>query len=274
MSQSRPARLALTLAAVAGFVDAACYLTLHRLFVAHVSGDANLFGQHLGRGDLGGAVPLAVAVGFFAASVTAATVGMELATRRRWPSPLALALVVEAMLLAFLMCYGGPEIREGTIPGHAVGGYYLLLFCAVSAMGVQTAALTKAGQRTVRTTYISGMTTRFAQELANLLLPPPSWECPSYTRDTLGLNSRRCSLRGALLYAGLAVCFMIGAVAAVYAVLRIDLWALTFPVAALVLLTASLVWPQLRHQAMAVAHKRTRFTASQQPLAHRELDRP
>jgi uncharacterized membrane protein YoaK (UPF0700 family) len=238
MAAGREVRLAVTLAAVAGFVDAACYLTLHQLFVAHVTGDTNLLGQRLGRGDLVGAVPLAVTIVCFAVSIAVATACVEVATRRGVHSPLAGALVAEALLLALVMAYGERLVRHGTIPGRTAGGYYVLLCCAVSALGIQTAAFVKCGGRTIRTTYLSGMSTRLGQELANVLLPPPRADEPSYVRDRLGLGGQLESGRGAELYLSLVVAFVAGASFAVWCVLRIELWALALPIAALLLAAA------------------------------------
>jgi uncharacterized membrane protein YoaK (UPF0700 family) len=142
-STGRQARLAILLAGVAGSVDAACYLVLHRTFVAHVTGNTNEIGHAVARGRLAGAAPVAVAVLCFAVSITVATVAIELATRRRWRSPTAVALAFEALLVSALMAYGQSLLRHGTIPGQAPGGFYAPLVLAVSAMGLQAAAVTK-----------------------------------------------------------------------------------------------------------------------------------
>jgi uncharacterized membrane protein YoaK (UPF0700 family) len=263
MSASRTARLAVVLAAVAGFVDAACYLTLHRLFVAHVTGDSNLLGQHIGRGDVTGAIPLAVTILVFALSIFLATIGIELATRRRLRSPLALALLAEALLLLVVMVDGSP--------GRGLGGYYVLLVLAVADVGIQTAALAKCGGRTVRTTYLSGMTTRFAQELAHSVVAPADRRAPSYLRDELGLDEHA---RSVWLYAALVVAFVAGASLAAFSVVRIALWSLAFPVAVLLGLAGGAFAAAGSHPAAATPRGPARLTLAHPRLPERELDRP
>ena len=248
----RQAGLAILLASVAGFVDAAGYIVLHGIFVAHVTGDTNLLGQRLGRGDLPGALPLVAIVGVFLCAVALVTALVELATRRRWRSPTVAALALEAALVAAFMVYGSRLLRNGTIPGHGIGGYYVLLALAGCAMGPQAATVTKWGGRTIRTTYMSGMTTRLAQNAVNALARPGRDGEPSYLRDHLGLESRGASARAAVVYVALWGAFLGGAVLGSWGELRFGLWTLGFPLGGLVL--AVLV--DLRRPAVAVPRNR------------------
>lgn len=229
-----PARLAILLASVAGFVDAAGYIVLHGIFVAHITGDTNLLGQRLGRGDLAGAVPLVVAVVVFVLAVALVTAAIEGVARRGRRSPTLPALAFDAGLVAAFMAYGSVRFHHGTIPGHGVDGFYVLLALAACAMGTQAATVTKWGSKTIRTTYVSGMMTRFAQNVVNALAPRRD-DAPSYLRDQLGLEGRAESARAAVVYLALWSAFLGGAVLGAWAELRFALWSLAFPLGALVL---------------------------------------
>src|SRR5581483_8348500 len=76
-------------------------------------------------------------------------------------------------------------------------GFWVCLALAVCAMGVQTAAVTKLGKRTIRTTYLSGMATRLAQSVV------------------------RADRAGATIYAGLVTVFVAGAAAGAFAFTRL-----------------------------------------------------
>ncbi|HEY7396905.1 MAG TPA: DUF1275 family protein, partial [Gaiellaceae bacterium] len=196
-AERRQIALAVWLAAIAGFVDAVGYLVLRQIFVAHMTGNTNQLGQRLGRGDLGGAVPLAVAVGVFVGSIAGFTVVLEAAMRRRMRSPAAVAFVLEAGLVVLFMLVGGAALEHDVLPDRGAA-FYVCLTSAIAAMGAQTAAVTKWGSRTVRSTYVSGMLTRLGQESAALLVG--STRGPSYVHDRLGLGARRESLVGAAAY--------------------------------------------------------------------------
>jgi uncharacterized membrane protein YoaK (UPF0700 family) len=220
----RDAGLAVLLAAVAGFVDAAGYLLLHGLFVAHITGNTDRFGQALGRGSLAAAAPIGLAVLEWTASIAAATLALEVATRRELRSPAATALALEAALVAALMSWQG-------------AGFYVREVLAVSAMGTQTAAVAKWGRQTIRTTYLSGMLTRLAQNAANLLAPTAK-AGHSYLRDTLGLDDRRRSALMTVLYVLLWIGFAAGGAFGAWATLRWRLWGLGFPLGGLVVALA------------------------------------
>jgi uncharacterized membrane protein YoaK (UPF0700 family) len=215
----RTAGLAVLLAAVAGFIDAAGYLLLNGLFVAHITGDTDRFGQALGRGSLSAAAPIGLAVFEWTASIAAVTLALEVATRRGLRSPAAAALTLEAALVAVLMSW------------HAAG-FYAREALAVCAMGTQTATVAKWGRQTIRTTYLSGMLTRLAQNAANVLAPPAA-TARSYLRDTLGLDDRRRSAVLTAFFLLLWVGFAAGGAFGAWATQRWQLWGLGFPLGGL-----------------------------------------
>jgi uncharacterized membrane protein YoaK (UPF0700 family) len=178
----------LVLAGVAGLVDAAGYLLLGGVFVAHVTGNSSHIGQRLGVGDLHAALPAIAMIGLFVASIAVVTAVID-RTGRRMP-----ALALESALLAALAA--------------SPAAFWLQLALAVCAMGAQTAAVTKLGDRTVRTTYLSGMATRLGQGLV------------------------RGDPRGIVLYTALVVCFVGGATAGAYGFTQLHFAVFAFGAAA------------------------------------------
>lgn len=201
--------LALTLAAVAGFVDAVGYLTLHGLFTAHVTGNAAKLGIAAAHADRPSVAAFAAAPVFFVAGIAA---GTALVDRGRNALPLGL----QAVLVAFYMAYGSTVMRHGTVPDHRVAAFYPLEAAAIVALGLQTAAFTSVAGETTRTTYLSGMLTRFAQGVVR------------------GAPARRLALLAALwcVYVG-------GATAGAASLGWTSIWCLAAPVAVLLVATAA-----------------------------------
>jgi|SRR5579884_173037 len=226
------AATALLLALAAGSVDAVCFIVLHHIFTANMTGNTTKLGIAVGRGNGAAVLPLAVAVAAFVAAIVIATAAIELAARRGLRSTAAPTLVLEAAVIAALMVDGRRIIRHNTAPDHAIGGFYTLLTLAILAMGTQTASLTKAFGRTLRTTYVSGLLTTFGQELVNVLAPPPAGR-GSYLRDELDLGDRPQSLRRLALHVAVWTAFLGGAVWGGFGERRWTTWPLAVAVAAI-----------------------------------------
>jgi uncharacterized membrane protein YoaK (UPF0700 family) len=221
--------LGIWLAAVAGFVDAVGYIQLHNLFVAHMTGNTNQFGQRLALTHLSAAVPLVVAVASFVGSIAIVTYLTDVADENGLRSPTAAGLAVEAALLALFMAYGSTVRHHDTVPGHGVS-FYICAIAAVCAMGAQTAALSKWGGRTIRTTYVSGMLTRLGQQLARL---------PQIHRRGGSSKDNEAHPGMAAVYFALFLGFLGGGVLGTWSLSRISLWSLALPLGAVV--TASVV---------------------------------
>lgn len=216
----REAGLAVLLAAIAGFVDAAGYLLLDGLFVAHVTGDTDKVGQGVGAGSLGPAAVAGLVVLEWAAAILAGTFLLELLTRRRLPA-IRPVLLVEAALLVGVLVWA-----------HA--GFYGRAGLTACAMGLQTATVAKWGRETIRTTYLSGMLTRFAQHIVNLAVPPPRGR-RSYLRDTLGFeHDRRHSAAMVALYLLLWTGFAAGGAFGAWSTLHWQRFAFALPLGGLV----------------------------------------
>src|SRR5690349_6360434 len=73
--------LAVSLAWVAGFVDAVGYVSLFRLFIAHMSGNSAAMGAHFGQGEWGEAFYRAFPIPVFVLGVIAGAALHEAASR-------------------------------------------------------------------------------------------------------------------------------------------------------------------------------------------------
>lgn len=207
-------RLAVVLAAVAGFVDVVGYLTLHHLFTAHMTGNTSKLGVALGHGNLNTALPLAVAPPLFVAGIAAGTMLHDRGYRRS-------ILAAQAALITIYMAYGSTVIRHGTVPGHTASGFYPLAALAIVALGLQTAALTEIHGATVRTSYVSGVLTHLAQGIARR------------GRAASG-GPDRLRLLGAIWIA-----YVVGATGAAYTLRQLAIWCLAIPVAVLLVAAAA-----------------------------------
>ena len=226
------------LASVAGFVDAVGFITLHGLFVAHMSGNSVTFGVDVGAGAFSSAAPAGVAVVLFVAGVAAGTVTAELAARRRVRSIAAVVLALQAALIAAFMLYGRTVVTERTVADHSLGGFYVLAALAIVSMGMQTSALRQLGGRTISTTYVTGVLTSLTQEATNYVF----WlrdrghrdERASFLSRVLGLGSRSDSRNRVLLLGAVWLAYATGAVLGSFTDARIELWALAIPLGVLV----------------------------------------
>lgn len=205
--------IAVVLAAAAGFVDAAGFVALD-LFSAHMSGNSARLGVYLGDGLLVRAAPSAFAVAVFVASIVAGTTAMEILTRGGRHSPASAVLGAEILSLVVLAAAGGAVAVDGRIPHTPAGVYYPFAALAVVAMGLQTVALQRISGRTVRTTYVSGMLTNLAEEVAGYLTRPPRTGSHhgSFIEGELGMSPGPASRKRIRLILGIWFAYVAGAV--------------------------------------------------------------
>lgn len=242
-SERKKAWLALLLACIAGSVDAIGYLTLLHLFTAHMSGNSAAFSAHLGQGDWSRAIFRLLPIPVFVVGVFAGAALGEIAMRRGVRSPMAAAFAVEAALLfAFMIC-GSSGFQQRTVEeqGTAPLTWKLSLLIALPAfaMGIQNATLRRVGGKTVRTTYVSGMLTNFAEEsLAYIFWLHDRTTGRSWSRmqKTMRVSLRQSSFKYAAFFGGIWCAFVLGAVSGGWLSLQWQIHALLFPLSGLALL--------------------------------------
>ncbi len=169
---AQAARIAVLLAFTAGGVDAIGFLTLARLFTAHMSGNSAAFGVALGQADVATFVERGFAIGIFGIGIAAGTALVEVERRRSGRHPFVVLYALEAVLLALFWTIGAalpptdnPNVTQG-LPYFALGG----LLCL--AMGLQNATLRRVGRQPVHTTYVTSVLSYLAEGVVRALFRP------------------------------------------------------------------------------------------------------
>ncbi len=153
--------VAVTLALVAGCVDAVSFDRLFDVFPANQSGNAVLLGIGIGGDTPGEVWRPAVAIAAFIAGVAAAVIIGDRVSPRRRPEIL---LAVEAVLLTALAIWLVVEDQPRRLGGATSG---TLLVIAAVAMGIQTEVIGRVAGVTVATTYQSGAIARIGDAVGN-----------------------------------------------------------------------------------------------------------
>ena len=142
-------RLAIAAAALAGFVDAAGFLSASGYFVSFMSGNTTRLGVDLVMAPQRAIIPAALIAGFmlgvFAGALLAARTGP-------WRKVAVLALVT--------------ALLTGAALSHMAGADIAMLGCLVLAMGALNNTFQRDGEVSVGLTYMTGALVRFAQGLA------------------------------------------------------------------------------------------------------------
>lgn len=225
--------LAVVLAWVAGFVDGAGYLMLQKVFVAHQSG--NTVGAFVGvaQHDWATALRRGVPIALFVVGVAVAAAVLEVGGRCRLPHLTSVTLVVEAALLAAAMAAGATVFKQAVGKSGPIGAYLPLLAMLVIAMGLQTATFRKIGRRTVRTTYVTGMLTHFAEDATRYFFIRHDARSDPKLREGLADRRRRLAIIG-----GIWCSYAIGGVVGGVAEIGWTTYALAVPVGVLALIVA------------------------------------
>jgi uncharacterized membrane protein YoaK (UPF0700 family) len=194
---------AVSLAGLAGFVDAIGFLSLGGFFVSFMSGNTTRLGVALAIGAGGYASRAASLIGAFVLGVMAAIWIAQAVPQRRKPAVLA------AMTLLLL----------GAAGAHAGGADGAALLLMAAAMGAENGVFLRDSEVSVGLTYMTGTLVRFAQRAAQALAGGERWAWLPYL----------------LLWLG----FLGGVTAGAAAFARIGLEALWIAVAAAALLTGA-----------------------------------
>ena len=142
-------RLAIAAAALAGFVDAAGFLSAQGYFVSFMSGNTTRLGVDLALRPMMAIIPVMVIAGF----VLGVFVGALLAARAGAQRKVAVLALVTVLLV-------------GAATAHLVGAGLAMLGFLVLAMGALNNTFQRDGEVSVGLTYMTGALVRFAQGLA------------------------------------------------------------------------------------------------------------
>jgi uncharacterized membrane protein YoaK (UPF0700 family) len=153
--------VALLLTFAAGCVDIIGYLTIYKVFTAHMTGVTVHLAQNAADRQWAKAAPMACVLGAFLIGSVFARTLIEVGARRRVRSIASATLLCEAVLIAAAAIVAG---RLGSLVP-----VFVLVAMLAFAMGVQTATLTRIGSLTVHTTFVTGMLNKLAQLLSHAM---------------------------------------------------------------------------------------------------------
>ncbi|HLG97267.1 MAG TPA: YoaK family protein [Bryobacteraceae bacterium] len=231
LAQHAKAWVAVFMAWAAGFVDAACWLAIERVYTSHMTGNTASFARSVvegnwSRGFLYGWVILP----FMAGLIYSAAV-IKASRRRGIHSSFSIALTTEVLALAaFIGLASGSQARGRWM-------VYLLLALPAAAMGMQTVTVTRINGLRVYTTYLTGSLSKCAEAVVDFAFwfrdrtRGRSWK---RLQLVLLVTPRHKRLQHAALTAGLWVGFFAGATSGVWAEGRFAYAALIAPIGVLI----------------------------------------
>lgn len=159
-SFTQQARLAITLAWVAGYTNILTLLTCATV-TSHVSGTASLLGEHVAAGHWGLAGFALFLLGMFFVGAALSGACTELGRSLGWASIYVLPMAVEALLLAVFALVVEFQYDMSMPIGTPL---YVMTGIASMAMGVQNATITRISAGVVRTTHVTGVLTDLGLE--------------------------------------------------------------------------------------------------------------
>ncbi len=164
-SFAQQARLAITLAWIAGYANIVAVLTCGTT-ISHVTGTASNLGREVATGEWALAGFACFLLAAFLLGAMLAGVLTELGRRRNWDSIYVIPMAVEAVLLgAFAI---GVELHD-TRSIETGWPLYAMAGVAAAAMGIQNAAITHISSGVVRTTHVTGVLTDLGLEIVGFL---------------------------------------------------------------------------------------------------------
>lgn len=171
-SFTQKARLAVTLAWVAGYVNIVCIVVCGK-GVSHVTGTLSAFGKDISESDWEPLIVSGWLLWWFFAGAFSSGVATAVARARNWKSPYVLPIAAEAVaLLGFAITIWvseAPQVEAGV----DLEGAELLVTTAFAcfAMGLQNATVSRISSGVVRTTHVTGVLTDLGLEIVNVLRP-------------------------------------------------------------------------------------------------------
>jgi len=231
-----PSWAAFLLAWAAAFSDAIGFLVLQQLGASFMSGNSMAMGVALGRLDWA-AVPqrgLPILV-FFLGNMLGFLVLTQIG---RWSirSPFAVVFGLEAVCMLAFLLLGTHALQGGVIRPFPSGTFYLCVALLTLAMGLQTATVRGAGGQSVRTTFVTGVLSDWAQALTQYLSWLRQQSTERQMREIVRASMQQASFRHLLLLGGVWGSYVVGAICGSALELHMALSALVFPLCVLTLL--------------------------------------
>jgi uncharacterized membrane protein YoaK (UPF0700 family) len=231
------AAVALGLTVAAGMVDIVGYISVFHLFVAHMSGDTVHLGHNLVIANWNQAARAAI---IMAAFIIGSIIGrsiIETGARRRIQRVATVTLLFEASLILILIWTTPLDVARRS---ESLGRICWTLALLASAMGVQTATLTRIGALTIHTTFVTGMLNKLAQSISQWFFwVHDEWGQRRGWADFLRRSGQNASARTAVFMSGIWLCYALGSLVGTWMSLAWSVRSLYLPAAVLGLAAAA-----------------------------------
>jgi uncharacterized membrane protein YoaK (UPF0700 family) len=226
--------VALLLSLGAGFVVAVGIVTFSGIEFGPMTGNTVATGVQIGTRGTDAILTRLVPIPAYGLGVAVGVALIEMLGRRARSPIFARVLGVEAALLTLFMVIGESTLVRGGARFRSTWELDMLVALPCVALGLQTAALRRVSGRTVRTTFMTGMLTRFAEEgVVWLYMQRDIRREGPRSHWAHAVDGRRV-----LFVGGLWLVYLAGAIAGASFEARWNLWALAVPIAVLVVAAA------------------------------------
>lgn len=158
----RNTRLGVTLALVAGAINAGGFLAVGR-YTSHMTGVLSSVADSLVLGDITVALFGVTMLGAFIAGAMCTAILVNWGLRRTLHSAYGLPLLLESLLLLIF----GPLGSAINTAANLFVPLTVILLCFI--MGLQNAVITKISRAEIRTTHVTGLVTDMGIELGKML---------------------------------------------------------------------------------------------------------
>ena len=166
---SRTRRLAASLSALAGYVDAVGYLSLGGFFVSFMSGNSTRLGVAVAEHS----ADALKACGLIVVFILGVAAGTAVARRSRRPHTLVIGCVAATIGLATLLSLASYSSPAG--------------FTLAFAMGVENAAFVSDGGLPVGLTYMTGTLVKMGQQIGSIKSRSELWQWRPYAAHWFAL---------------------------------------------------------------------------------------
>jgi uncharacterized membrane protein YoaK (UPF0700 family) len=227
---------ALLLAWVAAFSDAIGFLVLQQLGASFMSGNSMAMGVALGRLDGASVLQRGVPIlAFFLGNMLGFLV---LTLMRRWGlrSSFAVVFSLEAVCMLAFLLLGSHALEGGIIPPSPAGIFAVCVVLLTLAMGLQTSTVRRASGQGVRTTFVTGVLSEWAQAMTQYLSWLRKQSTEQHMRQIVRDSMQQVSFRQLRLLGGIWISYVVGAICGSALELHMALFALVFPLGVLVVL--------------------------------------
>lgn len=220
------ARLAISLACVAGYVNVVALLTCGKM-VSHLTGHGTGLGSELAQSDWTAAGLTAALIGSFFVGSFLSGSAIEVGRQRNWASIYVLPAAIELVLLAVFAI--GVKLHDPSAPESGSRLWWMTVVATLS-MGVQNATITRISSGVVRTTHLTGIVTDLGHESAQLAIVRWLFGRRAHGQEP---EERGPSFQRLFLLASIFGSFVLGSVVGALVYLEYPHWSMAAPIALL-----------------------------------------